>query len=118
MERLGRCNEVVVANSHPYEIRMLSYYATAYHILTSPADLSRSTHPDKLEGNGFFVGFNPFSDEAYRAAFQAQVRHAEFFSDFVPGEILSGFRNIIMEYVSAEQRRQWKKGRYVLCRKE
>jgi len=98
MERLGRCNEVVVANSHPYEIRMLSYYATAYHILTSAADLNRSTHPDKLEGNGFFVGFNPFSDGGYKAVFQAKVRHAEFYSEFVPGEILSGFRNIIMEY--------------------
>ncbi len=54
---------------------MLSYYATAYHILTAPADLNRSTHPDKLEGNGFFVGFNPFSDDEYKSAFQAHGRH-------------------------------------------
>ena len=110
MERLGRCNEVVVANSHPYEIRMLSYYATAYHVLTSPADLNRSTHPDKLEGNGFFVGFNPFSDETYKAAFQAQARHVEFYSSYVPSEILGGFRNIIMEYYLQNKDDSGKKG--------
>jgi hypothetical protein len=47
MERLLRCNEVVVANCHPFEVRMLSYYATAYNVLTASADLKRSTHPDK-----------------------------------------------------------------------
>jgi hypothetical protein len=98
MERLGRCNEVVVANSHPFEIRMLSYYATAYNVLTSPANLQRSTHPDKLEGTGFFVGFNPFSDEGFNAAFKVQNRREEFFSGFVPSETLSAFRNIILEY--------------------
>jgi Sulfotransferase domain len=98
MERLGKCNEVVVANSHPFEIRMLSYYATAYNILTSPANLQRSTHPDKLEGTGFFVGFNPFSDAGYNAAFRAPYRREEFFSGFVPGETLSAFRNIVLEY--------------------
>ena len=39
---------------------MLLYDATAHDVLTAPADLKRSTHPDRLEGTGFFVGFNPF----------------------------------------------------------
>ena len=77
---------------------MLSYLATAHHVLTAPADLKHSTHPDKLEGSGFFVGFNPFSDEDYKAAFKQKERHREFFADFLPDAAMSAFRNIILEY--------------------
>jgi hypothetical protein len=108
MERLRQCGEVVVANSHPYEIRMLSYYATAYRVLTAAADLKKSTHPDRLEGDGYFVGFNPFSEEDYKGAFGVKSRHEEFFSNYIPDETLRAFRHIITEYYERNRDEQQK----------
>jgi hypothetical protein len=108
MERLGQCPEVIVANCHPYEVRMLSYYAAAHRVLTMAADLKRSTHPDRLEGDGFFVGFNPFSAEDYEAAFEMKSRHDEFFSSFIPDETFRAFRRIITEYYTRNQDEQRK----------
>jgi len=97
MERLSRCKEVVIARSHPYEIRMLSYYASAYHVLTAPADKDHSTHPDRLEGDGFFVGFNPFANSDL-SHFRTADLQREFFAGYVPDQLMSTFRQIIVEY--------------------
>ena len=80
MEQLSCSDEVVVAKSHPYEIRMLSYYASAYHVLTAHADSQRSTNPDRLEGDGLFIGFNPFSDERFESSFTSDRLPREFFA--------------------------------------
>ena len=98
MERLSRCKAVVIARSHPYEIRMLSYYASAYHVLTAPANTDRSTHPDRLEGDGYFIGFNPFSDSGSVSPFKTAQLQREFFTGYVPDQVMSTFKQIIVEY--------------------
>ena len=108
MERLSRCKEVVIAKSHPYEIRMLSYYASAYHVLTAPANPDRSTHPDRLEGDGYFVGSNPFADSDLKSPFRTVDLQREFFSGYVPDQLMSAFKQIIVEYYQRHCRDQSK----------
>jgi hypothetical protein len=57
MSCLAASPQIVVAELVPYEVRLMSYYAAAFSVLTAPADPERSTHPDRLEGDGFHIGF-------------------------------------------------------------
>lgn len=98
MSRLSQCPQIVVADMSPFEVRLLSYYTTAYHVLTSTANFEQSMHPDHLEGNGYTVGFNPFSHEMYQAAFREKDLFIEFFRKFVPQEIGGVFKTIINEF--------------------
>jgi hypothetical protein len=71
MGLLARAPEIVAAELVPYEVRLISYHAAAFQVLTASADLEHSTHPDRLEGDGFHVGFNPFHSPQYAQAFRA-----------------------------------------------
>jgi hypothetical protein len=95
---LAHLPQVCVAELIPYETKLLSYYATAYHTLTQPADPVRSMHPDLLRKDGFSVGFNPFNDAIYNSVFHDKTRAKDFFGNFVPMEIQPIFAKIIDEY--------------------
>jgi hypothetical protein len=98
MSRLCHSRQVIGAEIHPFEVRLLAYYAAAYHVLISPADFVRSMHPDYLEGTGYQVGFNPFSHGSYATVFQEPRRSSELFCGYASAELLSAFRRIVMEY--------------------
>lgn len=70
MRILDGCKDIVLARSPPYEVRLLAYYAYAHRVLTAPHDFERSTHPDRLRGGGFFIGFNPYSHPTFASAFK------------------------------------------------
>ena len=65
MARLAQHPDVVVARDHPYELKLLGYYALALNTLVSSADRERSTNPDNMRSGSerFFIGFNPYNDE-------------------------------------------------------
>jgi hypothetical protein len=98
MSRLTQSPDIVVSNGSPFQVRMLSYYAAAYRVLTAPADPLRSTHPDNVVGSGFFVGSNPFSDGRFLSAFDDPSSAADFFEGFAKREIGETFQKLIMEY--------------------
>jgi hypothetical protein len=98
MGLLARSPEIVAAELVPYELRLLSYYAAVFHVLNEAADLDRSTHPDRLEGDGYFVGFNPFHSQKYDVAFRDQRRVRDFFDEFVRGRTLVYARELLNEY--------------------
>jgi len=95
---LARLPQICVAELIPYEVKMLSYYATAYRTLTFPADPGRSMHPDRLRRDGYSVGFNPFNDGRYNSVFQDKSRVEEFFSKVVPAELGRTFSRLVEEY--------------------
>jgi hypothetical protein len=106
MRRLAGFPQICLAELAPFEVRLLSYYATAHRILTAPGDFDASTHPDRLEGDGFFVGFNPFHSEHYQPAFQEARQHRELFRGFAAARVRDAFRDTIREYyarLSADQ---------------
>jgi len=89
---------VSVVEIVPYEMRLIAYYATAFHTLTAPADPARSMHPDRLERDNYSVGFNPFNDRIYHSIFQQQDRVLDFFGSYVPHALSGALGEIIVEY--------------------
>jgi hypothetical protein len=98
MGLLARSAAIVAAELVPYELRLISYHAAAWNVLTSPADLERSTHPDHLEGDGFHIGFNPFHSPQYAHAFRSAAPIRDYFDDFAPAQIAANAALLIREY--------------------
>jgi hypothetical protein len=61
MARLAQHPDILVADDHPHEILLLSYYAYVFRTLVFEADRERSTNPDIMGDPSarFFIGFNP-----------------------------------------------------------
>jgi hypothetical protein len=100
MAILAQMPQVCVAELIPYEVKLLSYLATAYRTLTAPADHPRSMHPDRLRRDEFSVGFNPFSTTMYNSVFRDKGQVENFFGTFVTQELSRTFANLITEYYS------------------
>jgi hypothetical protein len=98
MGLLAKSPAIVAAELVPYELRLLSYYAAAYQVLTAPADLDRSTHPDRLEGDGFHIGFNPFNSPNYAPAFRDRAPLQEYFASYAPDRVCDFVRDMVGEY--------------------
>ncbi len=98
MHRLSRSLQVCVAETHPFEVRLISYWSTAVTTLTAPADHERSMHPDKLEGDGLKVGANPFSHESYAGVFRRRALGTEDFATYIQQQLDDMARTAIREY--------------------
>ena len=98
MSCLAASPQIVVAELIPYEVRLLSYYAAAYSVLTAPADFERSTHPDRLEGDGHHVGSNPFTAAQYAHAFQNRAALDDLHHIWAPSRIGAAMADVVREY--------------------
>ena len=98
MNRLSRSPQICLAETPPFEVRLLSYWSTVVRTLTAEADHDRSMHPDNLEGDGFKVGSNPFWHRAFAAAFRTPELKTEYFKTYSPREAQDFARKMIMEY--------------------
>jgi len=98
MGLLARSPAIIAAELVPYELRLISYYAAAFNVLTSAADLEHSTHPDRLEGDGFHIGFNPFHSQQYAQAFRGQAPVRDYFDAYVPAQVAASGRGLIEEF--------------------
>ncbi len=98
MNRLLESVFIVGGELYPFELRMLSYYATVYNVLTAPGDHQHSTHPDALEGTGTLVGSNPFFHDSYRTTFLTVDAFDQFFKNFVPSHLASLLRKLTNEF--------------------
>jgi hypothetical protein len=98
MSRLAQSRQVCVAEAHPFEVRQISYWSTVVRTLAGPADYARSMHPDRLEGDGFKVGTNPFSHSNHVNIFHSRALGEEYFANFVPRGLEQIARLMIGEY--------------------
>jgi hypothetical protein len=98
MSCLAASPQIVVAELVPYEVRLLSYYAAAFNVLTAPADLEKSTHPDRLEGDGFHIGFNPFTAGQYAQAFSSRSELDDFQDVYAPHRLGEAIADTVREY--------------------
>ena len=98
MSCLAAAPQIVAAELVPYEVRFLAYYATVFGVLTAPADLERSTHPDRLEGDGFHIGFNPFTAKQYAPAFRNRAALDTFDNVWKPERLGTALADTVREY--------------------
>ena len=94
MNRLHAHPEVVLMNHHPAEVKLLSYYAHALRILSSPADHERSTDPDLMATDPYHIGFNPYHDPLL---YPHQLMDA-YWGRTVPLTLSRNFRDLIIGY--------------------
>ena len=76
----------------------MSYWSTVVRTLAGAADYERSMHPDRLEGDGFKVGANPFSHPDYVDVFRTRELESEYFQTYVPEQLGDLARKVIGEY--------------------
>jgi hypothetical protein len=98
MSRLSRSPQICIAETHPFEVRLISYWSTVVNILAGKADYEHSMHPDKLGGDGFKVGSNPFSHENFAGVFGQRELNSEYFKTYVPQQLHDLSRRVILEY--------------------
>ncbi len=98
MGLLARSPDIVASELVPYELRLISYYAAAFNVLTAPANLEKSTHPDRLEGDGFHIGFNPFQNQQYAHAFTKAAPVRDYFENYAPTSIAACAADLVREY--------------------
>jgi hypothetical protein len=108
MKRLGTHPKIAVAGSHPYEFRVLAYYAAALMILTSPADRERSTKPDGLGGDLYFIGRNPFFDGTNIGLFEGPDALNRCFHDRGKAVLQPAFRELIRGFYELPANQQGK----------
>lgn len=94
MGRLGQQPEICVGDHAPHELRMLSYYAAAYRVLTARADHNNSTDPDHIEKDKNFFGSNPFYHDTFRRVFSSNLEFIRPFSGMIPHKLAEMFREI------------------------
>jgi hypothetical protein len=110
MGLLAKSPAIVAAELVPYELRLLSYYSAAFNVLTAPGDLEKSTHPDKLDGDGYHIGFNPFQSAQYAAAFRDRSLLTDYYQDFAPSRTLDYVRDMVGDYYGRLARDKSKPG--------
>jgi hypothetical protein len=54
--------EIVVMRRFPYESSAAKYWMHAFKVLSDPADLAQSAHPDTFHSDWWWVGSNPYYD--------------------------------------------------------
>jgi sulfotransferase family protein len=60
MRLLANHPEVVVHQMLPYEVRIARYWMQSLKVLTEPANLPESSHPDRFPHEPHFIGHNPY----------------------------------------------------------
>ena len=96
MHRLSRHPAIAVAREHPYEVKLLSYYAYALRTLISKADRRNSSNPETMGAvaNRHFIGFNPYNDENE----ERQPDLADFWNVEAPDLLAGTFAHLIERY--------------------
>jgi hypothetical protein len=110
MGLLAKSPAIVAAELVPYELRLISYYSAAFNVLTAPGDLEKSTHPDKLDGDGYHIGFNPFQSAQYASAFRDRALLNGYYQEYAPARALDFVRDMVGEYYARLARDKAKPG--------
>lgn len=100
MSEFLRHPQIVVADSHPYEIKLISYYASAFRALVSEADRENSTHPDQMftGPNRYRIGHNPYFMSGLFGVIKNDERMAHLFERVIPSALARDFRDFIDRY--------------------
>jgi hypothetical protein len=117
MSLLAASPGIVAADLPPYETRQLAYYGNAHHVLTQPADTVRSTHQDRVHGDFYHIGFNPYNGPAHDQAFRTQALVQDFSAHYVPAQLDSAFAGLVREYYGRMARDHGKPGAALFAEK-
>ena len=110
MQHLARHPGIVVADPYPHEIKLMTYYADAYRVLSMGADHRRSTSPDSLLRDGYTIGFNPYHRRELGLFTKTPDLLDDYFETTVPPILNKTFGTLLMGYYTRIQADQGKAG--------
>jgi hypothetical protein len=96
MARLSRHPDILVAQNHPHELKLVSYYTAVLRTLVTESDRQRSTNPDGMHAvpNRFFVGFNPYHTDSEKG----DPALAAFWNELAPRALRKTLTELIDTY--------------------
>jgi hypothetical protein len=99
MQYLSRHPSIIVAERYPFEINLVSYYSRALQVLVSCGDRERSSNPETIDRDPYFIGSNYFN----RPEFFSLTRNnssalEEFFEQVVPQQYVGVFGRMLEEF--------------------
>jgi hypothetical protein len=98
MHRLGNARDIVIGEAYPYEMKLLTYYARALEVLTSPGNREKSVTPDNLFENPYFLGLNPFHHPLFQPMFPRPGMLYDFFERHASQKIRAAFSEIVADF--------------------
>jgi hypothetical protein len=98
MRRLARDKSIAVAGIFPYEIKLLTYYAHAFEILTAPGNHKKSLDPNLIFDDPYHIGLNPFNHENFADTFPRPSMIHEFFEKYSAPIVATAFKQIVSKF--------------------
>lgn len=98
MRRLGNNAAVVMGEQFPFEVKLVTYYAQAFEILSSPGNREKSVTPELIFDDPYHLGANPYYHYFFQEVFPRRAMLNRFFSGEVPPVIGGAFRQIISAF--------------------
>lgn len=95
MRRLGNVPGVAIGEQFPFEVKLVTYYAKAFEILTSPGNREKSVSPELIFDDIYHVGSNPYYHYFFQEVFPRRGMLNEYFSEHVPPIVGAAFKQII-----------------------
>ena len=100
MNRLSTHHSIVASTLYPSELKLMTYYSSAFRVLTAAGNHSKSSHPDSLATAEHFIGSNPFFNVRYEGAFSTIDKFDHFFQQIAPSKLATCFRDLILAFYS------------------
>ncbi|HVC61802.1 MAG TPA: sulfotransferase [Acetobacteraceae bacterium] len=98
MRRLGNAPEIVIADSYPFEMKLLTYYAHALEVLTTASSVKDQTSLADLTFNLHQLALNPFHHPELERLYPERAMLYQFFGRRTAARISMAFRDIIDEF--------------------
>jgi hypothetical protein len=98
MRRLGNDHGVVIAESYPYEMKLLTYYAHALEVLTSSGHRDKAPPLDAMVADPYTLGLNPFHHPLMESVFPKRQMLYEFFGRRTAERLYPAFRDIVYDF--------------------
>jgi hypothetical protein len=98
MRRLGHDRSIVVAGAFPYEMKLLTYYAHAFEILTAAGNHQKSLDPTLIFNDTYHLGLNPFNHVNFADTFPRPYMIHDFFEKQSAPIIADAFKAIVSRF--------------------
>lgn len=98
MRRLGNHPGIVIADQAPYEMKLATYYAKAFEVLTSPGNVERSVAPDKIYDDPFQLGLNPFQHHDFENVLPGRAAFFGFWRETAAPIVAGAFKDILVRF--------------------
>ena len=98
MRRLGNDPAIVIAESYPFEMKLLTYYAHALEVLTSAVNREKTAPLDEMIADPYALGVNPFHHPLMEPVYPKPTMLYEFFGRRTAARLVPAFRDIVAEF--------------------